>query len=152
MRYFWLLVTLSSCWQAETTDHRALDTSTMWLSIASSLQTVELGHTIDGTPKKYPLQLHAFINHERPFAKDPEGNFLPFALAYVIFSYWHEQQVYTCVEKDVAIGTQHKIEPMHCRAGEEFRQAARACVDDKDKQFAIDKEDQKTFTCIAASD
>ena len=156
VRYVFLFIVLSSCWQPETVENQVLDASAydIWLTIDPRLKTVKLGSTIDGTPKNYPLQLHAFISRARPLAKDQAGIFLPFVVEYVVFSYWREQPqlaVYTCVEKNVAISVPHKLDVARCNEGEDVLQTVRACVDDTEKRFEIDKEQQKNLSCVAAS-
>ena len=151
MRYVLLFVLLSSCWQADN-ETRVLDTSVYdaWLTISHDLKTAKLHSRIDDTPKIYPLHLHAFINRERPLAKDNEGNYLPFAIQYVVFSYWRDQpsaEVLTCVEKDVAISTNHKLNTENCQTGEDFFQEMRACANDEDRHFEIDEHND--LSCVA---
>lgn len=153
MRYlFFLSIVLDSCVSGETDTTRVLDTDAyeLRLTIARDLKTVELGRTIEGVPKKYRLQLHAFINHARPLSKDAAGNFLPLVFAYVVFSYWEEEPatVHTCVLKDVAIGMPHALRAEHCTSGDAVLQKARACVSDASKNFKIAEGAQQNLSCV----
>ena len=105
-------------------------------------------------PKKYRLQLHAFINAKRPLAKDTEGKFSPLIFNYVLFSYWQEQPeaVYTCVEKDVTIGKPHLLSTKNCIEGEQAFQEVRVCANDETQQFKIADDDSRNIICEATSD
>ena len=156
MRYlFFLSIVLDSCVSGETDTTRVLevDAYELKLTIARDLKTVELGRTIEGVPKKYRLQLHAFINHARPLGKDAAGNFLPLAFAHVIFSYWEEEPtvVHTCVLKDVVIGMPHALRAEHCTSGDAVLQEVRACVSDASKNFKIAESAQPNLSCVEAS-
>lgn len=161
MRYlFFFSILFNSCLPADTEANLVLDTgaSDIALTITNDLRTAELGSkSEEGVPIKYRLQLHAFINHARPLAKNADGNFLPLIFGYVIFSYWHEQlqqttTVYTCIEKDVAIGMPHQLDIKHCTAGEDFRQKVLACVADDTKHFKIAEDEQKNLSCASTTD
>lgn len=156
MRYlFCLSIVLNSCVSDETDTTRVLDRDAyeLRLTIARDLKTVELGRTIEGVPKKYRLQLHAFINHARPLGKDAAGNFLPLVFAYVVFSYWEEEPtaVHTCVLKDVVIGMPHALQAKHCTSGDAVLQKVRACVSDASKNFKIAESAPHNLSCVKAN-
>ena len=148
-----LIFMLNSCQQPEIDANRVLDTGAydIMLTIARDLKTAELSSKIEAVPKKYRLQLHAFINSERPLGKDAEEKFLPLVFAYVVFSYLQGQPpattVHTCVMKNVAVGMPHTLETKHCTTGDALLQKVRACVADETKHFKIAEHDQKSVSC-----
>ena len=158
MKYLAILAfMLNSCLQPELDENLVLDTgaSDIMLTIARDLKTATLGSTIEGIPKTYRLQLHAFINSDRPLGKDTEEKFLPLVFEYVVFSYLQGQlpdtTVHTCVMKNVAVGVPHPLPATHCTTGDTLRQEVRACVDDETKYLKIATNDQQNISCASTT-
>lgn len=155
----WFTLVIGSCQQPELVDshlfdHKKLET---FLTIDKNLQSVTLSINFEGIPKKYPLQLHAITNSERPLTKDGD-DFAPLVFEQVIFSYQQDllagQQApltATCVMREVAIGAPQKLEASNCSTGTVMQQFARACAGDEDSYFAV-AASNKDFICTFSDD